>query len=81
MLTERLTPTQVRAYQEIIEICRRCAPHLDRLRVGGFQQEQDEERLAHLQKCAEAVLMYEQALVQSAGESNGRTTAGSSGTT
>lgn len=81
MLTERLTPTQVRAYQEIIEICRRCAPHLQRLRVGGFAQEQDEERLANLQQCAEAVLLYEQALVQSAGENNGRATTGNAGTT
>lgn len=78
-LTEALTPSQRRAYIEVCELCRRAAPHLERLRIGGFPQEQDEERLAHLLKCAEGVMMYENSFVGSLGQNNGRTADGNSG--
>jgi hypothetical protein len=80
-LTETLTPTQLRAYHEVVELCRRCSPHLDRLRFGGYPQEQDEERLRHLMQCAEAVLEYERTLVGSLGVNNGRNAGGQSGDT
>lgn len=78
-LTEALTPSQRRAYMEVCELCRRAAPHLERLRIGGFPQEQDEERLANLLKCAEGVMVYESAYVNSLGQVNGRNAAGNSG--
>ena len=78
VLTETLTPSQRRAYMEVLELCRRTAPHLERLRIGGLPQEQDEERLAHLMKCAEGVLHYENILVNSLGQGNGRNAEGNS---
>lgn len=80
-LTELLTPSQIRAYNEVGELCRRCTPHLERLRIGGVPQEQDEERLAHLLQCVEGILEYERMLSGSMVTPNGRNAAGNSGNT
>jgi hypothetical protein len=75
-LSETLSPSQRRAIQDVQELCRRAAPHLDRLRIGGAPQEQDEERLAHLLRCCEGIMAYEHNLVNSLGNANDRTRAG-----
>jgi hypothetical protein len=79
-LTEMLTPSQRRAYLEVMELCRRAAPHLERLRIAGMPQEQDEERVAHLIRCCEGILQYDAALSGSLGYDDGRTTGGTTGT-
>lgn len=72
-LSEALSPSQRRAIQDVQELCRRAAPHLDRLRIGGAPQEQDEERLAHLLKCCDGIMAYEHSLVNSLATANDRT--------
>lgn len=62
---DRLTPSQVRAYSEVMDLCARAEPHLHRLRLAGVPLEQEEERIAHLKMACEAILSYEQERTQS----------------
>lgn len=59
-LSERLKPSQRRAYQDVIALVRRAQPHLDRLRIAGVAMEQEEERAAHLLQASEAILHHDE---------------------
>lgn len=57
-----LKPSQERAYAEVIDLCRRAAPHLTRLRIQGVPLEQDEQRMEHLLKACEGVFHHNEML-------------------
>jgi hypothetical protein len=60
--SDLLTPSQLRAYGEVMDCCRRAMPHLQRLRIAGVANEQDEQRLQHLMAACEGILQYEEQL-------------------
>lgn len=64
VLSERLKPSQRRAYMDVIDLARRASPHLDRLRIAGVGSDQDEERVAHLIRSSEGILHHDDMLGQ-----------------
>lgn len=61
---ELLKPSQLRAYDEVVDLCRRAIPHLTRLRIAGVPMEQDEQRVQHLLQACEAIKEYEAKLAK-----------------
>ena len=51
----RLTPSQLRGYNTVEDLCKRAAVDLKRLRDMGIPAEQDEMRLQHLLQCCDAI--------------------------
>jgi hypothetical protein len=51
----RLTPSQLRAYNTVEDLCKRAAVDLKRLRDMGIPSEQDEARLMHLLQCCDTI--------------------------
>lgn len=51
-----LTPAQERAVKSVLDKCNRCRPILEFLRNVGIPQEEEEQRLEHLQNMANTAI-------------------------
>ena len=64
MTTEALKPSQLRAYNDVVALCRQAQPHLDRLRIAGVPLEQEEMRVQHLLQACEGILHHNSVLTK-----------------
>lgn len=60
----RLTPSQLRGYTQVEDLCRRAAIDLTRLNAGGVPLEQEEMRLQHLLNACEAIKAHNDMIVK-----------------
>jgi hypothetical protein len=63
----RLTPSQLRAYDTVEDLCRRAAIELQKCIIAGMPCEQDQERLQHLLQACDGIKAYNQTLQQANG--------------
>lgn len=63
----RLTPSQLRAYEMVEDLCRRAAIEIEKLDCAGVPCDQEKERIAHLLQACDGIKALHQRIIDQQG--------------